>query len=70
MFYQFCDLEVPEAQDLIKTSLKSPGSKCDEKSGWFEDGIDARDGPVAMKIDRLEKIFQIIQSYAPNCVEL
>merc|ERR1719228_2999048 len=33
MFYQFGDLQLPAAQDLLQSSVRS--TSCDEKSGWF-----------------------------------
>ena len=41
MFYQFKDLEVEEAREVIKQCLRTDGrAKCDEKNGWFEAGTD------------------------------
>ena len=45
MFYQFKDLEVEEAREVIKKCLRTSASasgraKCDEKNGWFEAGTD------------------------------
>lgn len=51
MFYQFCDLEVKEAQDLIRVSLKK-GSKevCDdEKNGWYVPGTDQKLREILVK---------------------
>ncbi len=42
MFYQFKDLEVPEAQQLISSSLSPEGAECDEKSGWYLPGTDQK----------------------------
>ena len=43
MFYQFCDLEVKEAQDLISISLKrGDNAVCDEKNGWYAPGTDQK----------------------------
>ena len=41
MFYQFKDLEVEEAREVIRRCLRTDGrAKCDEKNGWFEAGTD------------------------------
>ena len=43
MFYQFKDLEVEEAREVIKQCLRTDGrAKCDEKNGWFEAGTDGK----------------------------
>ncbi len=42
MFYQFKDLHLTEAQELIASSRGPPGTSCDEKNGWFVAGTDAK----------------------------
>ncbi|TRY64361.1 hypothetical protein TCAL_08702 [Tigriopus californicus] len=43
MFYQFKDLLLEEAQQVIQSSLKpGPNPKCDERNGWFVPGTDQR----------------------------
>ena len=37
MFYQYGDLQLEEAQDILRAS---PGQECLEKSGWFLAGTE------------------------------
>ncbi|KAK3921071.1 General transcription factor 3C polypeptide 5 [Frankliniella fusca] len=40
MFYQYCDVEVPEIQEMIqKLPLPLPDVKCHEKDGWLPSGF-------------------------------
>ena len=47
MFYQFLDIEVKEAQELMEANLKRKRSEedsivCEEKNGWYEQGTDGK----------------------------
>ncbi|KAK3864002.1 hypothetical protein Pcinc_030264 [Petrolisthes cinctipes] len=43
MFYQYCDIQVPEIQKLLEESILSGANKvCSEKHGWLPAGVEAR----------------------------
>ncbi len=43
MFYQFQDLAVEEAEQVIRENLRATGrTVCDEKNGWFAAGTDSK----------------------------
>ncbi|XP_053655427.2 general transcription factor 3C polypeptide 5 [Cherax quadricarinatus] len=43
MFYQYCDIQVPEIQKLLEESILSGANKvCSEKFGWLPAGVEAK----------------------------
>ncbi|XP_049963038.1 general transcription factor 3C polypeptide 5 [Schistocerca serialis cubense] len=43
MFYQFCDLHVPQIQAMLEKLPEPPAdAKCHERTGWMPKGIDAQ----------------------------
>lgn len=43
MFYQYCDIQVPEIQKLLEDSILSGANKvCSEKYGWLPAGVEAK----------------------------
>ena len=44
MFYQYKDIKLEEAQNLVKSKIKKSAQdiqSCSERNGWFEPGLDA-----------------------------
>merc|ERR1712018_164033 len=45
MFYQYKDIKLDEAQNLVQSKMKKSMPKetqiCSERNGWFEAGLDA-----------------------------
>ena len=45
MFYQYKDIKLDEAQNLVQSKMKKSMSKetqiCSERNGWFEAGLDS-----------------------------
>ncbi|XP_066955131.1 general transcription factor 3C polypeptide 5 isoform X1 [Macrobrachium rosenbergii] len=43
MFYQYCDIQVPEIQKLLEDSILTGANKvCSEKHGWLPAGVEAK----------------------------
>ncbi|XP_069699297.1 general transcription factor 3C polypeptide 5 isoform X4 [Periplaneta americana] len=51
MFYQYCDIDVPEIQEMLeKIPCPPPGGKCHERLGWMPSGIDDRCREIISKL--------------------
>lgn len=41
--FQYCDIEVPEIQEMLeKLPVPAPSAKCHERLGWMPSGMDDR----------------------------
>ncbi|KAJ8679851.1 hypothetical protein QAD02_015638 [Eretmocerus hayati] len=55
MFYQYCDLHVPEIQDMLEKHVgPAPGTPCHEKLGWLPVGFDEMCREIINKQVRVE----------------